>query len=109
MTCLCHIDDLPDNQARGFQVELDGESRPVLLVRRGMTVYGYINVCPHRGTSLDWLPDRFMDAEGRHLQCATHGARFEVETGHCISGPCSGLGLTPVVVAVHEGHIHVTY
>lgn len=108
MTRICHIEDLPENEGRGFLVDIDGECRAIVVVRRGMNVYGYLNICPHRGTTLDWMPDRFMDATGRQLQCATHGARFEVETGRCIAGPCAGRALTPVPIGVEQGHIHVT-
>ncbi len=95
---LCALEDIEDNSARGFTVEIDGEPRDILVARRGTGVYGYLNVCPHQGTNLDWMPDRFMDYEGRFLQCATHDARFQLEDGFCIAGPCVGRSLTPVAL-----------
>lgn len=97
---LCTVEDINDNSARGFTVERAGEPCGILVARRGNAVFGYLNVCPHKGTSLDWMPDRFMDYEQRYLQCATHDARFQLEDGLCVAGPCAGRSLVPVPVAV---------
>jgi len=89
---------IPDGQARGFVLG-EGMARWRLLVaRRGNTVFGYRNECPHAWTPLDWTPDRFMSLDGLFLQCATHGALFRVEDGFCIAGPCAGRRLTAVPV-----------
>ena len=61
-----------------------------MAVRQGEKVHVWVNSCPHIGTPLDWTPDRFMTADGRHLICATHGALFEPATGECTAGPCRG-------------------
>lgn len=108
MQPLCTLDELSDNEGRGFSVEIDGEPCDIVVVRRATRVYAYRNVCPHQGTSLDWMPDRFMDPARQHLQCATHGARFEVETGRCVAGPCRGTTLTAVAVTVVDGYVLVT-
>jgi len=75
-------------------------------VRRGERAFGYRNECPHVGTPLDWIPDEFMDREGRHLVCSTHGAVFRVEDGRCLAGPCQGDALEPVPVAVRDGLLY---
>ena len=97
---LCRVEEIPDGQARGFDPPA-GVWRPGLLVlRRGDTVRGYVNACPHQGVPLNWLPDRFMTPDGRHLQCTVHGARFRPEDGVCVAGPCLGDALEPVALAV---------
>lgn len=105
MEILCRFDELAENASRGF--ELVGPSGPehIFVVRRDGRVYGYRNVCPHRGTNLDWLPDQFLDPDRRYIQCATHDARFQVEDGFCVAGPCIGRSLTPVAVAVEGEHV----
>lgn len=105
MQILCAFDDLMENTAKGFALSVQGQAANILVVRRGGQVYAYRNVCPHRGTTLDWLPDQFMDPEATYLQCATHGALFQVEDGLCIAGPCVGKQLSPVAVAVHAGNV----
>ena len=52
------------------------------------------------------MPDQLLDAEGRHLVCATHGAVFRVEDGVCLAGPCVGDQLVPVPLALLDGVLH---
>ena len=105
MQVLCAFDELAENDSRGFTVKLHGADWHIFIVRRGGRAYGYQNVCPHRGTNLDWLPDRFMDPDREYIQCATHDARFRVEDGHCVAGPCSGKSLAAVPVRVVDGQV----
>ena len=96
-TRLCALEDIPDGASRGFTLErCDGRGLRVFAVRRGEAVWAYVNRCPHRGTPLDWQPDDFLDRDGRHIVCATHGAVFRLEDGVCIAGPCPGEQLTPL-------------
>jgi nitrite reductase/ring-hydroxylating ferredoxin subunit len=97
---LCRLADIPDRSARGFTIGSGTDRQDILVVRWDDRVYGYVNRCPHAGSPLDWTPDRFMSADGRHLQCATHGALFQVEDGICLRGPCNGAGLTPFRVTL---------
>ncbi|WP_395610530.1 Rieske (2Fe-2S) protein [Pseudomonas sp. B22129] len=90
MKFLCPSDSLAPDSSRGF--EIDGCK--LLAVRRGGVAYVYINRCPHRGITLEWQPDRFLDASASLIQCATHGALFLIESGECIAGPCAGQHLT---------------
>jgi len=103
MPVLCRLQDLPDAGARGFAVEQDGVRVPILVVRRGQAVHGYHNQCPHTGINLHWTPDRFLDSSATLIQCATHGALFRMDDGHCVHGPCSGQALRPVPLQVSAG------
>jgi nitrite reductase/ring-hydroxylating ferredoxin subunit len=105
---ICALDALPEGRARGIKLEVEGAALALIVLRKGSRVFAYRNVCPHRGTSLDWVPDQFMSVDGAYLQCATHGALFEPETGECLAGPCRGKGLTPVAVAVQQGDVVLT-
>ncbi len=100
---LCAVVDVPDGGGKGLTV--DGVDGPVdiFVVRKGMTVRAYINSCPHIGTPLDWVPDRFMDSSGGYIMCATHGALFEVADGICVAGPCAGARLRRLPVMVRDG------
>lgn len=101
MIRVCRAADVPDGQARGFTVE----GLELLIARRGCALYAYLNSCPHRGTSLDWAPDRFMSPDLQHLQCATHGALFRVENGQCVLGPCLGETLTSQRIECVDGDV----
>lgn len=93
MTVLCALSDLEDPGSRGFTVEAQDGTFDIFVVRVGENIYGYINVCPHAGTPLDWKPHQFLAPDRQTIQCATHGARFEIATGKCIFGPCKGAAL----------------
>ena len=74
-------------------------------MRRGATIAAFVNSCPHTGGPLDWVEDQFVDLDRRHILCATHGALFRIEDGHCLAGPCKGKRLTAVAVVVTEGEV----
>lgn len=99
---LCALTDIPDGGGKGFELaDGRGRVRAIFVLRQGRQVVAYRNVCPHAGTPLDFKPDTFLAPDGQAIQCATHGARFRIADGACLSGPCDGKGLTPVGIQVH--------
>jgi len=99
---LCRLEDIEDGGAKGFYWGEGTRQWAVFVVREDGRVRGYVNACPHLGTPLELLPDRFISADGRHILCSTHGALFEIADGTCVSGPCAGECLTPVEVHLDD-------
>ena len=99
---LCRIDELPEGRARGFRFGAGAAVRAVFIVKKAGAIYAYDDACPHMGTPLAFLPDRYFDRDGRDLLCATHGARFRVEDGFCLSGPCAGRSLAPAAIRIES-------
>ena len=91
---LCALDDIPDGNAIGVTTPDD----VVVLIRQGRQVFAYRNRCPHLGIELNFQPDVFLDTERRYIQCANHGALFQINNGFCIAGPCQGQALTALTV-----------
>jgi nitrite reductase/ring-hydroxylating ferredoxin subunit len=104
---LCRLDELADPGSRGLTVLLGDVLQDIFLVRKGAQVYGYLNRCPHTGSPLDWQPDQFLSLDKSHIQCATHAARFRIEDGRCVAGPCQGDLLTAIPVMVEAGDVFV--
>ena len=102
---LCREAELGEGEARGFVFGSGGSRRAVFVLRHGGQIRGYVNSCPHQGTSLEIAPDRFFDALGRHLICRTHGALFRPGDGFCFAGPCAGKSLDPAPIRVADGEI----
>ena len=108
---LCRVDEIPDGTSKGFPPPPGGSSARwqagLFAVRQGEAVFVYVNSCPHIGTPLDWVPDRFLSADGSLIVCATHGAGFRITDGTCVCGPCIGDRLEPVVIEIRDGTIYV--
>lgn len=100
-TRLCHMDDVPDGAARGFDPQRTGQAT-VFVVRQGTQLRAWRDACPHHDTPLPWRRDAYLDASGRHIVCAAHGALFDPLTGTCTLGPCLGDALTPVAIDMHS-------
>ena len=99
-TQLCRLSELTDGQSRGVSARDDALYADVVLIRRGRQVYAYRNCCPHTRAPMEDQPDEFLSLDGQYIQCAIHGARFRIEDGYCISGPCSGRRLTRFEIAI---------
>ncbi|MBT6106471.1 MAG: Rieske (2Fe-2S) protein [Porticoccaceae bacterium] len=100
---LCQLDDLQEMQT----IELSIEERKLFAIRRDNQLYAYWNSCPHLGIPLNWMPDKFLDLDGSLIQCSSHGALFQVESGECITGPCAGDHLMQVELRVEDGSYYV--
>ncbi|UZE50302.1 Rieske 2Fe-2S domain-containing protein [Rhodopseudomonas sp. P2A-2r] len=110
---ICGMNEIPSQKARGFHLMIvaeDGSHKPwpIIVVRWGRQVFGYLNRCPHDGGNLDWERNQFLDQNGTRLMCGKHGATFELGTGKCVDGPCKGKNLTPVALTVLDNDICVT-
>ena len=108
-TTLGSLKDIPDNEAKEYEIEHDDETVEVFVVRKGANFFGYVNYCPHAGTPLNWSIDRFMTLDKKYILCATHGAEFRIEDGQCISGPCVGDCLAPLDLRLENGQLVLTH
>ena len=108
MQPLCSVLDIPDGGSNGFFAETSDGRFLYLAVRKKHLVYVYKNVCPHLGTPLDFRPGRFLTSDGSLIQCSTHGAKFLIKDGFCISGPCKGKNLVSVNTKILRGKIYLT-
>jgi nitrite reductase/ring-hydroxylating ferredoxin subunit len=61
--------------------------RPLRCAFEGR-VHAYLNRCSHLPVKLDWQEGSSSNASGLYLICATHGALYAPDTGHCLSGRC---------------------
>ena len=98
---LCDLDEVPDPGAR----VIDGATGSLLVARSKEGVAGFNNACPHKGTPLENPLGGVIDAESRHLVCSTHGARFRLSDGVCVSGPCVGERLKATPLVLRDGRV----
>ncbi len=102
---LCALTDLADGDAIGIDDPNDPWAPGTIVVRQGDRAFAYVNDCPHAHLPLDVIEGRFLTRERSALLCANHGARFRIEDGACLAGPCRGARLTPVPIVIEKGEI----
>lgn len=99
------LDLIADGAARGFVLEMRAGRFHGFVVRRGASVYGYADRCPHAGLPLAQALDQYLTPARDLIACSWHSALFDVGTGVCRGGPCMGARLTPWPVEIREGWI----
>ena len=104
---LCKLSELEPVDSRGFVISDVSPERNIFIVHRDNIVYGYENSCPHNFMPMEWTPDTFLNHDKDYIQCANHGALFEISNGTCIYGPCMGQALTPVEIIVNDNIVSV--
>ena len=103
---LCHSADLPEGgHAVPFDVVYAGQTCRAFAIRFEGQPQAYLNRCTHVAMEMDFQPNRFFDASGRWLLCATHGAAYAPDTGECAGGPCRG-GLVKITLSEADGVVH---
>jgi len=108
---ICAASSIDPGDAKAFslmRINEAGESRPfpIVIVRKNAReFFGYVNTCPHEGIWLNIGSGTFLDSDRKFLKCGRHGARFEIDTGVCVDGPCQSASLEPVPLAVIQGDV----
>ena len=99
---LCASHELADSGlAVPFDVVYAGQTCRAFAVRFQGQVQAYLNRCSHVAMEMDWQANRFFDATGQWLVCASHGASYRPDTGACAGGPCRG-GLVTIALVEHQ-------
>ena len=104
---LCRANELQDNLAFARDIRVGDREIPCLVYGQGSELRVFLNSCPHTGVRLEWRPDDFLDASGRYLQCAMHGAQFEPSNGLCVDGPCIEQSLVSIPFEVCGDEVFV--
>jgi nitrite reductase/ring-hydroxylating ferredoxin subunit len=103
---LCNSTDLVNSgRAVGFDVNYAGQTCRAFAIRYQGKCYAYLNRCTHVAIELDYQPDRFFDDTGNWLICASHGALYSPDSGHCKGGPCRG-GLIKINLTEANGVVY---
>jgi nitrite reductase/ring-hydroxylating ferredoxin subunit len=101
---LCALAEIADPGGKSFRFRTDAKLFAGFVLRRGETVTGFVDSCPHAGWPLAPFDDRYLTKSGQHILCAGHGALFDLD-GQCVVGPCEGEALTPWPVTLRGGDV----
>jgi nitrite reductase/ring-hydroxylating ferredoxin subunit len=69
-----------------------------IVIQDAQGYHAFVNRCPHRHLPLDRNGHFTISAENRLLLCSNHGARFDLQSGRCVAGPCVGKTLQAITV-----------
>lgn len=104
---VCRADALGESQTAKFKIGSGKRAREGFVVRRNGDLHAWRNECRHIPMTMDWVENRFLSRDGCWIQCATHGALYEIDTGLCVAGPPAGERLHRLAVSVENGEIVV--
>lgn len=105
---ICQLNEIKDPASRGFSVQRGGETILGFVVHKDGQFYAYLNSCPHTGAPLDWVEHQFLDADSALIQCAMHDARFDIQSGQCLHGPCAGDSLQPLKLEIRGDSLYLS-
>jgi 3-phenylpropionate/trans-cinnamate dioxygenase ferredoxin subunit len=95
---VCRVEDIPSGEPLGVET-LDGEK--ICLVRVEDEVYAFQDRCSHRD-----FPLSNGHLDGDQIECAWHGARFDVRTGRPLCLPAIK-AIQVYEVQVEDGDVYV--
>jgi|TARA_B100001250_G_C19810334_1_gene795412 nitrite reductase/ring-hydroxylating ferredoxin subunit len=104
---LCSIEDISDSCCKEFIWDSMGWPMSFFIIRSDHDYFCYLNTCPHAGHPLNILPDDFLTEDKSLILCQSHGAKFEISDGLCVSGPCSGSMLQKIPLQIANGKISI--
>ena len=104
---LCSIEDISDSCCKEFIWDSMGWPMSFFIIRSNHDYFCYLNTCPHAGHPLNILPDDFLTEDKSLILCQSHGAKFEISDGLCVSGPCSGSMLQKIPLQIANGKISI--
>jgi nitrite reductase/ring-hydroxylating ferredoxin subunit len=104
---LCRIAELADPGTKNVVLGDGEDALDIIIVQTKATRHAYVNCCPHQFIPLETFPNHFLTEDKRFLLCSGHGARFELDTGACHSGPCFGRGLDRLTIEEKDGGVYL--
>jgi nitrite reductase/ring-hydroxylating ferredoxin subunit len=106
--CLSSELKLGDAVVVSLSPHRNGRPREAVVVRDlGGAPHAWLNLCKHLPVPLDAGAREFFDYSGQALLCGTHGALFDLGTGYCFDGPCTGQSLDELDLVDEDGTLYV--
>ena len=82
-------------EGKPILVCVPGAALGVVCARVGDQARAWVNRCPHFGVKLAAKREHLAWEPG-HVLCNVHYAKFDLESGLCVSGDCAGESLSGV-------------
>jgi nitrite reductase/ring-hydroxylating ferredoxin subunit len=108
-TVLGPLVDIRDGDAKEYVFGRGTTVFSMFVVRRGRSVYGYLNICPHYSSPLNYRAGEFLSEDGRFIRCTMHFSEFRIEDGFGVSGAAERCWLDPVPVHIESDMIVISH
>lgn len=95
---VCSENEIDEGEIKNFNVN----GARIILARYGGKVYALEDICSHDGAELS--DGDLVDGQ---IQCARHGARFDLKTGEVTQMPAV-VGIGSYKVETNDGDIYVS-
>ena len=105
---LCRVDELADPGTRNVVLGQGEDELDIIIVQTKGARHAFVNCCPHQFIPLETFPNHFLTEDKTFFVCSGHGARFELATGACVSGPCLGKGLDRLHIEETDGGVYLS-
>lgn len=103
---VARVGEIVPGRSKKFLLPCEEGELEAFVVNHEGTLHAYVNRCCHVPMTMDWIDNQFFTEDGRYIQCATHGACYEPDSGECVAGPPVGQCLTRVPLTVRDGEVH---
>jgi nitrite reductase/ring-hydroxylating ferredoxin subunit len=104
---LCRVAEMDDPGTKNIVLGDGEDALDIIVVQAEATRHAYVNSCPHQFIPLETFPNHFLTEDKTHLVCSGHGARFALDSGVCVSGPCLGRGLDRLMTQEQDGALYL--
>jgi len=103
------VGELAPGRSKKFVLVRDGFEVECFVINHQGRLHAWVNRCRHVPMTMDWIENQFLTDDGCYIQCATHGACYEPETGECVGGPPLGKFLIRVPLETVGDEIRATF
>jgi nitrite reductase/ring-hydroxylating ferredoxin subunit len=79
--------------------------KSAIVARKAGRIYAYANICRHVPLTLDLGDGDVSSADRQVFLCHHHGARYRIEDGKCLYGPCDGEHLFKLETEEQDGEL----
>jgi len=104
---ICEKDELKEFESKQFEYHYLDEIRQGFVINMQDKLFVYQNHCPHTGVELNWQDNIFLSYDKLNIQCAMHGALFQIANGMCIWGPCIGQSLQSIPLRYELNRVYL--
>lgn len=101
----CRVGEVEPGTTKKFRLAVEGREEECFVVNYKGELYAWVNRCLHVPMTMDWVENRFFTEDQRYLQCATHGAWYEPDTGECVVGPPCGKYLIRIPLEIEGDEV----